>query len=128
MGARVVHHQLDIYGVWLHVTRSRKAWRKLRTQQGLDLPKRIQSLGLTTRVLETDGTMHIAVYLHPDLKDDGLVEIAAHEAAHLAGMLFDAIEASYDGQSEPFAYLVGWATSWLWQVARGLERSRETAS
>lgn len=123
MSDGVVHHQLDVYGVWLHVTRSKKAWRALRDTPGIDVPKKIQSLGLTTRVSERDGTMHFAVYLHRDLEGAGLVEITAHEAAHLAGLLLDAVGQPYNGESESFAYLVGWATSWLWQVARGLENT-----
>lgn len=130
MTDRVVHHQVDIYGAWLHCTRSRKAWREMRKEIDRRLPKRVESYGLTSHVVTRDGTVHLCVFLDKRLDGAGLVEVSAHEAAHLAGMLLDGIEADYDGQSEPFAYLVGWATTWLWQVARGLdtrERSEKTA-
>ena len=121
MAGRVVHHQLDVYGAWIHVTRSRKAMRAMRKTYGVKIPKKLEVLGLTAHASDRDGSMHFAVFLDKQLDGAGLIEIVAHESAHLAGMLLDSIEAEYDGRSEPFAYLVGWATSWLWQVALGLE-------
>jgi hypothetical protein len=107
-------HQLDVYGVWVHLATDRKQWKTLRKSSNLDLGKP-ESLGLTVRDHRTNGDVHFAVFIdRKALGEAGLVEIVAHEAAHLAGMLFDTIEAPYSGESEPFAYLVGWTTAWLW--------------
>lgn len=115
-----VHHQLDVYGAWLHVTRSKKQWRAWRKELHLELPRKIESLGLTTRATDPrDGLMHFCVFIDKRLSDTGLVEIVAHEATHMAGLLLDAIDTSYDGLSEPHAYLVGWATAFIWEHVTG---------
>ena len=46
-----------------------------------------------------------------------LVDLVAHEAAHAAGALLDHIGQAYDGNSEAFAYLVGFIAGWLWEAA-----------
>jgi hypothetical protein len=109
-----ISHQLDVYGAWIHLARDRAEWRALKKRTGLKL-QRVESLGLTMRFHESDGGIHLPVFIDVDaLEGAGLVEIIAHEAAHLSGMLLDTCGASYDGESEPFAYLVGFIAAWLW--------------
>lgn len=112
-------HQLDIYGAWLHVARTERAWTKLRKR--IDSLPDIDdgSLGFTAREVEDDGTTHLAVFLDAARlagNHVGTAEIVAHEAAHAAGMLLDHIGQDYDGESEAFAYLVGWMAAWMWGV------------
>lgn len=119
--ATYVSHQMDVYGAHVHVCRTEKGWRELRRDLKLDISKRVKSVGLTCRVVEPeDGAVHFAVFLDAPLTGAALVEICAHEGAHLAGMLLDHAGQDYDGTSEAFAYLAGWTTSFLWKQARGL--------
>jgi hypothetical protein len=112
--SKPISHQLDIYGAWIHLACTRAEWKQLKRRHNLDVVKP-ESLGLTMRFHKADGEIHLPVFLDiGKLEGAGLVEIIAHEAAHLSGMLFDTIDASYDGESEPFAYLVGFIAAWLW--------------
>lgn len=114
-------HQLDIYGAWIHLTTTPEGWAALR-RRGLDLPDLGGSLGMTSRDPGRDGNVNLAVYLDMARlggNPAGLIEILAHEAFHVAGMLLDALDEEYDGQSEAMAYLVGWTSAWLWRTANG---------
>ena len=114
--AKLRHHQLDIYGVWLHSATTHKSWRKLRKDLA-SLPEiEDGALGTTSRDLTDDGAVHISVFIDAARLVDnpqGLVEILAHEAAHAAGMLLDHIGQEYDGESEALAYLVGFIAAWV---------------
>jgi hypothetical protein len=115
-----VSHQLDVYGAWLHVVTRKKDWRRLRKEINREVPKRVTSFGLACRTHGRDGSTHLLVFI--DVKkvgDAGLVELCAHEAAHAAVMLFDQIGERVTWKSEPYAYLCGWLTSFIWQHARG---------
>ena len=115
-------HVLDIYNVHLHAVTTRKAWAKLRK----DMPHLDENPGLGhTHLFEwipNDGTLperHVALYIDVKAHRDDhaeLINTCAHEATHAAGMILDQIKARYDGNSEPFAYLVGWLTAWLWNL------------
>lgn len=110
--------QLDIYGVWLHITTDRKGWTRL-CKRIDSLDKEPIGLGYTSRDVEDDGNIHISMYIDAAKhvgNPQGLVEILAHEAAHAAGMLLDFLGQEYDGQSEAFAYLVGFIAATAWDV------------
>jgi hypothetical protein len=118
-GHQVLHHDLDIYAVHIHVTRSRKAMRAMRATYGVKFEKQLEVFGLTA-VRSRNGVMHACVFIDKDVKGQLLVEIVAHETAHLAGMVFDELDTKITGTSEPFAYLCGWTASCLWRSAREL--------
>lgn len=110
----VVNHQLDIYGVWLHLALTRHEWATLRRRHA-KLPP-IASYGLSSLVQDDDDA-HLCLYVAADKlagNPQGLTEILAHEAAHGAGMILDFIDQEYDGQSEAHAYLVGYLAAWMW--------------
>jgi hypothetical protein len=111
-----ISHQMDVYSAWLHFARSKAEWKKLRKSTGLSLSD-IGSVGVTDRFVNPKtGLVQFAVYI--DVKSQTpleLIEICAHEAVHVAGLLLDHTCVPYDGHSEPLAYLTGWLTSWLWK-------------
>lgn len=115
--AKLRHHQLDIYGVWLHSATTHKAWRKLRKSTLDSLPELEDgALGFTSRDIEDDGAVHISVFIDAARLVDnpqGLVEILAHEATHAGGMLLDHVGQEYDGESEALAFLVGFIAAWV---------------
>jgi hypothetical protein len=116
-----IHKQLDIYGVWLHLARNRREYASLRRYH--DMPtSSLESLGQTARTCETDGTVHLCMYL--DVKrlgfgSAGFVEILTHEATHAGAMLLDHVGQEYDGESEALAYLVGFIAAWCWEGCEG---------
>lgn len=113
--SKPLSHQLDIYGVWIHLARTRAEWRKLAKSEHLKLDKPT-GIGLTQECLRRPGDLHYPVFIDVDkLGARGLVELCAHEATHMAAMFLDSADAQYDGTSEPFAYLVGWVSGWLWK-------------
>lgn len=116
MGRR--HHVLDVYGAELHLATTERQWDALvrRFDGGLEDDDHV-SLGATCLVLDRElAKAHLVVWLDADtIGADalGMVVTCAHEAAHAAGMLLDHIRQPYNGESEAFAYLVGWITGWL---------------
>ena len=112
-------HVLDVYGTTLHLATTPKSLDKIRKQ----MPGAVEDIGAiggTCTVLEHhDGgatTYHVVFWVDFAAHDGDalrLVNTAAHEAAHGAGFLFDHIGQSYGGDSEAFAYLVGWLTEWI---------------
>jgi hypothetical protein len=130
MGGRrkPLRHVLDVYGYPIHLATDARQWRKIR-EEITTLPEDPDSHGATHSVLEvTDAgpnLLHLVFYVdvagHDPETPGELVQTCAHEAAHGAGFLFDHIGAPYDGRTEPYAYLVGWLTLWIWQ---GCERAR----
>lgn len=122
----IASHQLDVYGMWVHVATRQKDWRRIRKAVSHTIQKNVDSVGLTVRTRDSDGVFHLVVFIAADrLGPAGLVEVCAHEAAHVATMLFDEIGQKVSWKSEPYAYLTGWATSFIWQAASGI---LETAS
>lgn len=108
-------HLLDIYGTRLHLATTPGQWRRLcRQYEQLD-PDMAQGNGCSSLFGE-DGVVHLAFYVSRRLATGKRIEVAGHEAAHGAGLLFEDIEAKYDALSEPFAWLVGWLTRWLWEA------------
>jgi hypothetical protein len=107
-------HLLDIYDVQLHAATTKRQWNNLRRTHH-QIPKLGRVCAYTT--FFGDGKRGILVfYLDARMKPDRLVQFAAHEATHGAGLLFDEMAATYNGESEPFAWLVGWLTRWLWEA------------
>jgi hypothetical protein len=116
MGRR--HHVLDVYDAELHLATTEREWARLvRRFEGTLEPDDCNGVGTTTLVLDRERFRpHLVIWVDLTTHGDdalGLVTTCAHEAAHAAGMLLDHIRQSYDGESEAFAYLVGWITRWL---------------
>jgi hypothetical protein len=117
--SKLISHHLDVYGAKLYLARERDEWTRLKKQTGFKLDK-IDSVGLTQLILDREtGQVHFCVFIDVRNHPKGeLIQTCAHEAAHIAGMMLDHIDTDYDGHSEPFAYLVGWTTTWLWEHVR----------
>lgn len=113
--AKPISHQMDVYSAWIHFARSRSEWKQIRKSTGLPVGK-IRSIGLTEKFIDVEsGLLQFCVFI--DVKSQNpreVAEVCGHEAAHLAGLLLDHVGTDYDGQSETLAYLIGWATGWLW--------------
>lgn len=113
--AEALSHQIDVYGARIHLARNKGEWKRLKKSTGLNLSK-IGSIGLTEKFTDPKtGQVDFAVYV--DVKSQTraeLLDVCAHEAAHVSGLMLDHIDTPYDGTSEPLAYLVGWVTAWLW--------------
>lgn len=113
------HTTVDPYGVELHLATTERQWSALVSRfgdGGLE-DDHNNGIGATCLVLDRETYVaHLVVWLDADtIGDDALamVTTCAHEAAHAAGMLLDHVREKYDGESEAFAYLVGWVTRWL---------------
>lgn len=111
--AEPISHQIDVYSAWVHLARNRKEWKALKKHTGLKIGKVTAGGQVVTRVGD-DSNPHFFVYIaaeyHTELE---LVDTCAHEATHVAHRLFEFINEEHE-DSEPFAYLVGWVTAWLW--------------
>lgn len=120
----IAEHTLDIYGVTLHLVTTRTDLTRLRKRLDF-LPERIEDSGLTqfAQVYRQAGSMlcspHVVIWVdeaqHADTAE--LVETYAHEAAHAAGQICEYISHPVTANDEPFAWLVGWITRWLWSQA-----------
>lgn len=118
--SKPVSHQLDVYGAWVHVARTRGEWALLRRRvRSLD-PKPSDSAGATTHVQWTSDkgrtVSHWVVWVDVDAALDAhdMLDTVAHEATHVAAGLLEHIGQA-GGDSEALAYLVGWTTAWLWR-------------
>jgi hypothetical protein len=115
-------HELDIYRSHVHVATDRGQWASLRRK--ITTLEDEPGLGFTQLhvfVPDRPGphVPHVAVFVDVEAHGDnfcGLIETCAHEAVHVAAMLLDHLGEEYDGESEALAYLVGWATRWLWDA------------
>lgn len=121
--AKVRSHQVDVYGAWLHAVTTPRGWAKL--AKDVDSLPEIEegALGFTSRDVDDDGGVHLSVYVDAKRLVDNpaaLTEVLAHEAAHAAGMLLDHIGQEYDGESEAFAYLIGFIAAWLYEATVGV--------
>lgn len=117
--SKPISHQLDIYGCWIHLARTRGEWRKLRrTVTSIDKAAH-ESAGSTTHTQwKSDKgrvVSHWVVWVDVDaaLDDIDLLDTVAHEATHVAAGLLEHV-GQPGGDSEALAYLVGWVTAWLW--------------
>lgn len=127
MARQYSSHLLDIYSVWLEATGTAKGWRQLRKRIPT-LEEAPDSLGYTESTLwvpdTTQGrrpaTRHISVFIDVEAhagNDRALVETCAHEAAHVATLLFHELGQNLDDVGhEAHAYLVGWVAQWLWSI------------
>jgi hypothetical protein len=108
-------HLLDVYGTQLHVATTKAEWRRLCKQFTQITPADLEGRGYTA-LFGQGGVVHLAFYVHAKMPAAKRIETAAHEATHGAALLLEDLSAKYDGLSEPFAYLVGWLTRWLWEA------------
>lgn len=121
-------HCLDIYSIWVHVATSAKDWDALSESKDLGLSDPGTALGMTQHATQDlPGGVerhHICFYLNRKaFKTRSLavtVETVAHEAVHGAGMVLSIVEHEVEdlGGDEPFAYLAGWLTQWLFKAVR----------
>lgn len=116
-----VQHRLDIYGTHIYATSTKRGWSNIRRRIGSLRDVDVEGGGQTSEVwfVPSSGAhheQHIAVYVNPNDSDLDQLDTIAHEATHVAQMIFDAKNA--DMNSEPFAYLVGWLTAWLYRHVR----------
>lgn len=109
-----IEHTLDIYGVTLYQARNGREWAAIRKSREPQLGESPKCAGMTEMHTSNDGSMTFTVYVRPTDDPREVINTCAHEAAHVAGQILDAANAEYDGLNEPFAYLVGWITQWLW--------------
>lgn len=111
------HHVLDVYETHLHVTSSRAGWASIARR--LPIGELDPVAGLTTEVLwRSDAGAsqhHVVVYVDVDAHGNPalLAATAAHEATHVAAAIFEHINHRPNPGNEPFAYLVGWLTAWI---------------
>jgi hypothetical protein len=117
---------LDLYRVNLHVATNPAQLRDLRKDFELeDIGEHVG--GATTGFLgDTDGvsSYHVVWWIaagsHEPEDLGRLVNTVAHEAAHGAAAIWKWIGADIDVEilrDEPYAYLVGFLTEWLWEAA-----------
>ncbi|RNL66256.1 hypothetical protein EFK50_01115 [Nocardioides marmoriginsengisoli] len=118
--SRARHHLLDIYETYVYRTTTAKQWSKLRKLRPFLDEKAPGSAGFTQFVTwNPDGPglvePHIVVWINlkQHTSQGSLINTAAHEAAHAAGMLFEHLGHQIGSHDEPHAYLVGWLTEWL---------------
>ncbi|KAB2806985.1 hypothetical protein F9L07_28545 [Pimelobacter simplex] len=117
---KAITHQLDIYGVHLHLATDRRQWSTLRRKLTF-LDKTVDHLGLTTFATwvpnKPGASIPYLVFwidLAAHATDADLINTLAHEASHGAGQVLDWVSHKVPGTDEPHAYLVGWLTEWLW--------------
>ena len=110
-------HQLDIYGVTLYVTTSERGWKKIQARCPFDdINPAAAGWSSVGQFIPDDGgpgETSAAVYINGLQPDTERIDTCAHEAAHIAVEIMDRISSPTTG--EPFAYLVGWLTRWLWE-------------
>lgn len=124
------HHSLDIYETELHLTTKRAGWAAISRR----LPVLAHDIGgvagcSSSRVIPaTNGgwdTHHVALYIdtRPARADSSnypkLAGTVAHEATHAALAICDQrglrVSSEADHDEEPYAYLVGWLSQWIWE-------------
>lgn len=114
--SKPLSHLMDVYSAWLHLATTRAQYRQIGKSRNLAVSK-VKSAGLTEMFTHArSGLVEFSVYVdtrHQTAEE--LLELCAHEATHVAGMLLDRCGTAYDGESETLAYLVGWLTMWLWR-------------
>ena len=112
-----VHHRLDIYGIDIYLARNTSEWAAIRRKvPEYELGPRPDERARTTHMIDDDA---IIFWLRSeDIDPLNDISDCAHEATHAAGFLFHAMGQKQDARSEPFAYLVGWLTAWLYQHTR----------
>jgi len=118
-----VERILDIYNTHLHLAWDTHAWGKLRrgrTKYLQAIEKQGQGWTESTDLGIKGGTHHIflAVLAARHQSEPEIANTIAHEAVHAAIAITDthriASPMERDAE-EPFAYLVGWLTEWMWR-------------
>jgi hypothetical protein len=120
------HGRLDPYGIELHLATSVKSWRQLRRDlPELTAPKNPGGGGATVWTADRRQPIdvgHCLVFINVKSYrrrgGNDLAETCAHEAAHVVLFLFDHINTDPVHAHEPFAYMVGWVTTWLMERVR----------
>ena len=111
------HRTLDIYGIDVYFARDKRQWGALRRKyKGLPA---VNTAGMTACV-ETGGIFELAFYIDVPGHDEPyhLINTCAHEATHGALYIFEHIHQETQDSHEPFAYLTGWLTQWLWEHSK----------
>jgi hypothetical protein len=118
------HGVIAPYNIELHLATSMKSWRKLRrTLPELAIPKNPGGGGATVWTADRRGAIdvgHACVFIDvAEYRKMGPLRVGAtcaHEAAHVAVFLHEHFNTTVEG--EPFAYLVDWLFTWLWERTR----------
>ena len=112
-----IHHRLDIYSIDIYLARTTKEWAQLRRKMPDRELGRVPAEKARTTHLHYDDT--IIFWIKSERIDQlNVIADCAHEATHAAGFLYKAMGQKQDARQEPFAYLVGWLTAWLYQHVR----------
>lgn len=109
------HRVIDIYGIDIYLARDKRQWGALK-RKFKGLPS-VDTSGVTAELVTTDGIFQLAFYIDVAGHDEQyhLINTCAHEAAHGALYIFDHINQETQNSHEPFAYLTGWLTQWIWE-------------
>lgn len=121
--SRPVTHELDIYGSVLHVAYDRRAWQTLRQRMPGGVTMLDAEVGRTQVVEhvqpgEERSRWHYLIFIDVKAARDSadVVDTMAHEAFHTAMAILDGtMPAPGKDTDEPYAYLAGWITGWLWR-------------
>lgn len=124
------HHTLDIYGTELHLTTTRAGWKALsRRLPALSYdPDGVAGITSSRNLPGVNGgwdTHHVAFFVdtRPAKADPSnysrLAGTVAHESTHAALAICDqrGLRVDADGafDDEPFAFLIGWLSEWIWE-------------
>lgn len=124
-----IEHRLDIYSQYtLFVTQSPRGWSAIGKKLGNSLHKLDPRDGGSTQELiwrpNIPGSSEhfIVIYINPHHSLLEYIDTIAHEATHAALAigarvhLGDVFTPEYNtNPNEPFPYLVGWITRWLYE-------------
>lgn len=118
------HKRLDIYDADLYLATTKREWATLRRRvKALDQTPDSAGSATFATFHPNDGgltvpTLIIWVDVAQHKSDAELVNTAAHESAHVVSQLFDHIGHAIHVSDEPFAYLVGFLTQWIWEQVK----------
>lgn len=113
--ASYAQRTLDIYNIDIYLARNKRQWGALRRKFDVSLPP-METAGATVEIAG-NGQYDLAFYIDVPGHDEPyeLINTCAHEAAHGALRIFEHIRQDPQDSHEPFAYLTGWLTQWLWE-------------
>ena len=121
--------ELEIYqGYTLYVTQTLRGWSEINRRLNNSLDKiTARDGGITTEVIhypydKSPNSHHIVVFINPGWDAVEHINTCAHEATHAALAIAKRIDLGKlicdhdeDSPNEPFPYLVGYITQWLYE-------------